>query len=110
MRSRPAAYGGGKDDAVSGSITLEYTERAFVDAYLEQLDLSLVLTFEGTQEIADGVLPMLQVSVPLLRLNGDVPTSNGGDVITVQHQFVGLSGSTAPEPIYAVYRSLDAAP
>lgn len=110
MRSRPAAYGGGKDDAVSGSITLEYTERAFVEAYLNQDDLSLLLTFEGTKEIAAGIVPMLQLGIPLVRLNGDVPTSNGGDVVTVQHQFVGLAGPVAPEPVYAVYRSLDATP
>lgn len=109
-RSRPAAYRGGAGDAISGSLTLEYSSRTFVDAYLAQADLSLILTFQGTQEIAEGIVPVLQLVVPLVRLDGDVPTSNDGDVITVQHRFTGLSGAIAPEPVYAVYRSLDTAP
>lgn len=105
-RTRPAAYTGGKDDAISGSFTVEYTGREFVDAYLAQADLSAILTFEGPTEIATGVKPVLQFAVPLIRLNGDLPTGNGGEVITVQHEFTGLTPA-AGEPIYAVYRSLD---
>lgn len=107
-RTRPAAFTGGKQDAISGSVTLEYTTRDFVDAYLDQEDLVALLTFEGPQEIAAGVVPALQLAVPLVRLDGDLPTGNNGDVITVQHGFTGLT-PVAGEPVYAVYRSLDTA-
>jgi hypothetical protein len=106
-RSRPAAYTGMKADALGGSVTVEYTDRTFVDAYLDQADLSMVLTFEGPEEIAAGVVPVLQIAYPLVRLDGDLPTGNKGDVITVQHSLVGLTPSTGAEPVYAVYRSLD---
>ncbi|WP_066586308.1 phage tail tube protein [Cellulomonas timonensis] len=107
-RSRPAALAGGKDDAVTGSFTAEYTGRDFVDAYLDQEDLSLVLTFEGPT-IATDVRALLQIAVPLARLDGDLPTGNGGDVITVSHPFKGYTPE-AGQPVYAVYRSLDTAP
>lgn len=108
MRSRAAAYAGGKADAVGGSFTIEYTDRTLVDAYLAQTDLSVILTFEGPVEIATGILPCLQIAVPLARLDGDLPTGNKGDVITVQHPFAGLAPASG-EPVYAVYRSLDTA-
>ena len=107
-RSRPAALIGGKEDVVGGSFTVEYSDRDFVDAYLDQADMSLILKFEGPAEIAAGYLPTLQVAVPLIRLDGDLPTGNGGDVITVQHPWTGLAPASG-EPVYAVYRSLDTA-
>ncbi|QIK83110.1 phage tail tube protein [Sanguibacter sp. HDW7] len=107
-RSRPAAYGGGRDDAVSGSFEVEYTGRDFVDAYRDQAELSMILEFQGPAEIATGEYPLLQISVPTIYLDGDLPTGNGGDVITVSHDWTGLQGSD-PEPVYAVYRSLDTA-
>lgn len=106
-RSRPAAFVGGKDDAVGGSFEVEYTGREFVDAYRDQVELTMILEFEGPAEIAAGVRPLLQIAVPSIFLDGDLPTGNGGDVITVSHDWTGLQG-TDPEPVYAVYRSLDA--
>ena len=105
-RSRPAAVTGGKDDAVTGSFEVEYTGRDFVDAYRDQAELSLILEFQGPAEIATGECPLLQIAVPTLYLDGDLPVGNGGDVITVSHDWTGLQG-TDPEPVYAVYRSLD---
>lgn len=109
MRSRKAAYKGGADDAIGGSFTVEYTGRDFVEAYLDQEDLSLILNLEGPTDIVAGVKPLLQIAVPLLRLDGDLPTGNGGDVITVQHAFTGLQPASG-EPIHVVYRSADSAP
>jgi hypothetical protein len=108
-RSRPAAYMGGKNDAVGGQLTMEYTSRDMVDAYLDQAELCLILTFEGPTEIAPGIKPTLQIAVPSIFLDGDLPEPNGGDVITVQHDWTGLQG-TDPQPVYAVYRSADTAP
>lgn len=107
-RTRPAAYTGGKDDAISGSFEIEYTGRDLVDAYLDQEQLTMLLQFEGPAEIAAGVKPLLQIAVPAIFLDGDLPTGNGGDVITVSHDWTGLQGSD-PEPVYAVYRTLDTA-
>jgi len=108
-RSRPAAYMGGKADGVGGSFVMEYTNRDMVDAYLDQEELSMVLTFEGPTEIAAGEKPTLQIAVPSIYLDGDLPEPNGGDVITVSHDWTGLQG-TDPQPVYAVYRSADTAP
>lgn len=107
-RSRPAAYTGGAEEVISGSFEIEYTGRDLVDAYLAQDELCMVLNFEGPAEIATGIKPVLQIAVPSLFLNGELPQPNGGDVITVEHEWTGLQG-TDPEPVYAVYRSLDTA-
>lgn len=107
-RSRPGALKGVAPDAVGGTLTAEYTDDALVAAYLEQDDVALVLNFAGTAEIDAGVLPLLQFAVPLIRLSGDVPVSNKGDVITVAHAFAGLAPDSG-QPITAVYRSLDTA-
>jgi hypothetical protein len=108
-RSRPAAYMGGKADGVGGSLTMEYTSRDLVDAYLDQAELCMLLTFEGPTEIAVGEKPTLQIAVPSVFLDGDLPEPNGGDVITTSHDWTGLQG-TDPQPVYAVYRSADTEP
>lgn len=116
LRTRPAAYTGVKEDALGGSVTVEYTGREYVDAYLDQADLSLLLTFEGPDLNEDDdpdAVPVpaavLQLALPLVRLSGDLPVGNGGDVITVQHGFGGFTPATGAEPLYVVYRSLDTA-
>lgn len=108
-RTRAAAYTGGKADAVGGSFELEYTNRDLVDAYLAQTELCMLLTFEGPDVIASGLKPTLQIAVPSIYLDGDLPEPNGGDVITTSHDWTGLQG-TDPQPVYAVYRAADTAP
>ena len=105
-RSRPGAVGIAE---ITGSLTIEYDTTAITDAVLEQQGLALVLTFEGPTPIGESDLrPVVQIVVPEIQLEGDLPKSNGGDVITHSSDFVGLD-SLVPgqEPLYIVYRSAD---
>jgi len=79
------------------------------DAYLAQTDLALLLTFTHTAVIGVGALtPLLQVWVPLIRLEGELPKSGGGSVISQSIDFTGLD-DLVHAPIAVVYRSTDVA-
>lgn len=108
QRSRPAAVGLAE---ITGSLTIEYDTTAITEAVLEQQGLALVLTFQGPTPIgASGLRPVVQIVVPEIKLEGDLPKSNGGDVITHATDFVGLDSLTpGQEPFYLVYRSADLA-
>ncbi|WP_309129478.1 phage tail tube protein [Microbacterium sp.] len=105
-RSRPGAVGLAE---ITGSLTVEYDTTLITEAVLEQKGLALVLTFQGPSDIGDsGLRPVVQIVVPEIKLEGDLPKSNGGDVITHSSDFVGLDPLVpGQEPIYLVYRSAD---
>lgn len=93
---------------IKGSVTAEFDSNTLRDAWLNQTPLSLTLTLQTATAITTGVYPTIQVYVPIIKLEGDIPMSNGGDVITQSIDFTGLfDGST--EPIYLVYRTEDTA-
>jgi hypothetical protein len=108
QRSRPAAVGLAE---ITGSLTIEYDTTAITQAVIDQQGLALVLTFEGPTDIgASGLRPVVQIVIPEIKLEGDLPKSNGGDVITHSSDFVGLDPLVpGQEPFYLVYRSADLA-
>ncbi|WP_353809159.1 phage tail tube protein [Agromyces sp. SYSU T00194] len=93
---------------ISGSITVDYTSNALRDAFIAQDDLALMLTFQHPVEIDTGVYPTVQVVVPNIRLDGDIPTDNNGAPISLQLPFTGL-GVTGSQPIYFVVRTAETA-
>lgn len=105
-RSRPAAVGLAE---ITGSLTIEYDTTEITEAVLEQHGLALVLTFQGPTPIGATTLrPIVQIVVPEIKLEGDLPKSNGGDVITHSSDFLGLDPLVpGQEPFYLVYRSAD---
>jgi hypothetical protein len=96
---------------ITGTLTAEYDSTDLLDAYLDDEDLTFLLEFELPRELDTGIYATLQVHIPLIRLDGEIPKSNGGDVITQSIPFVGLDSLAASTAhIYAVYRSTDTAP
>lgn len=105
-RTRRAAIGAGK---ITGKLGAEFDSVTLRDAYLAQDDLALLLTFTHTATIGVGALtPLLQVWIPLIRLEGELPKSAGGSVISQSIDFTGLDDLTNA-PITVVYRSTDTA-
>lgn len=86
--------------SITGTLTAEYDSDVLRDAYLAQTDLALVLTFASTVAISAGVFPTIQVTIPNIRLEGELPKSAGGDVVTQSIGFTGLDNRTAPHPFY----------
>lgn len=84
----------------SGTVTAEYDSNTLRDAYKNQTDLALVLTFQGTVAISGSNYPTLQVVIPDIRLEGEMPKPNGGKVITQSIPFTVLDNRVAASPIY----------
>lgn len=106
-RSRKPATG---VSALTGSVTAEYDSTTLRDAYLNQTDLALVLTLSGTTVIGTGSdVPGLQIYIPNIRLEGEIPKAAGGDVITQSIDWTGLDNLSAT-PLTIAYVSTDTAP
>lgn len=96
--------------ALTGNVTAEYDATTLRDAYVNQTDLALVLTFTGSTVIGTGSdNPGLQIYIPDIRLEGEIPKAAGGDVITQSIDFTGLDNLSAT-PITVSYVSTDTAP
>lgn len=92
---------------ISGRLDVEYDSATFRDAVLNETPMSLVLTYTG------GALSTgnetLQVILPEIKLDGELPKSNGGDLIMQPIAFKGLDNLTAAQPIWVVTRTADSA-
>jgi Phage tail tube protein len=101
-RSRKQAVG---TRAITGSITAEWDAATLRDAYLAQTDLALVFTLQtgattGGTVISGAIYPALQFTIPIVRLEGEIPKSNGGEPVTLSIDFTGLDGGVAAHPLY----------
>lgn len=86
--------------SVSGTLTAEYDSNVLRDAYLNQTPLALVLQFEHAVEIAAGHKPTIEITIPVISLEGDVPKVNGGAPVTQAIAFTALDGGVAAHPFY----------
>lgn len=97
QRGRKPALG---ERSISGTMTAEYDSTVLRDAYLNQTDLALVLTFAHTTAITGAYYPTIQITIPNIRLDGELPKAAGGDVVTQSIDFTGLDNRTAAHPMY----------
>jgi hypothetical protein len=92
---------------ITGKMDVEFTDTTMRAAVLADTPMSLVLTYTG------GALSTgnetLQVIVPEIKLEGELPKSNGGDLPIQSVSFTGLDNLTAAQPIWVVTRTADAA-
>lgn len=86
--------------AVSGNLVAEYDTNVLRDAWLAGTQLSLVLTFATTSAIVAANFPTLQITIPSIKLRGEIPLANGGDVVTQSIDFEAFDGGVAAQPIY----------
>ncbi len=93
----------------TGSFTAELTAATLRDYYLNQTSLQIVLTFTSEQAITGGAFATLQVVIPALVLEGEVPTANGGDIVEMDIDFTVLDGEVAASPLYLVMVTADTA-
>jgi hypothetical protein len=92
---------------ISGSLNLDYDSTTFRDAFIADTPINLVLTWTGGA-LSTG-LETLQVIVPEIKFDGQLPNPNKTDRIAVPMPFTGLDNLTAAQPIWVVTRSSDAA-
>lgn len=96
---------------VKGKITAEYDSTTFRDAVRDQTPLAIVATFQAAAaaDITAGNKPTFQIVVPDIRFEGELPKSNGGDVITQSIDWTGFDGLVAPHALYIATRTGDTA-
>ncbi len=94
---------------VKGTMTIEYDVQTYLNAYLNQTPLAVVLTFTSATVISAGVSPVLQVCIPLVMLEGDTPNATNG-VVKQTVPFTVLDPATSGvAPLYVVLRTADTA-
>lgn len=94
---------------IKGKITAEYDSLTLRDALRDNTALALVATFAATAaaDITAGNKPTLQIMLPDIRFDGELPKSNGGDVITQSLDFQAYENLVAAEAIYVAVRTGD---
>lgn len=106
QRNRVSAYGLRK---WTGSFTAEFQDVSKCDWYLNQTSLNLLLTFTSATAITGGAFATLQIAIPCLVLEGDVPVSNGGKVVETDFKFTVLDAEVAAYPLYIAQVTADTA-
>lgn len=79
----------------TGKITAEFDTTTLRDAFVAQTDLAMVLTFQTTNQISAGVYPTIQVVLPDIRLDSELPKSNGGAPVVLSMPYTVLDNLVA---------------
>jgi len=85
---------------LTGKLTAEYDANTFRDAFLAQTNFALVLHFEHNSIISGAIKPGLQITIPVIRLDGELPKAVSDGVVTQEIGFTMLDGQVATHPIY----------
>lgn len=87
--------------SLTGTLTAEYSDNVLRDAFMNQSDIALVITLQRQDiPIVSTTYPTFQIVIPLVRLEGELPKANGGDVVTQSIGFTMLDGGVATHPVY----------
>lgn len=97
----------GQADA-KGKVTAEYRDTVLRDAYLAQTPLALTLTFTSPSLIGTSANPVLQIHIPEIRLEGELPKSAAGSPVKQSIDFTVLDGLVAASPVYVALVTTDA--
>ena len=92
---------------ITGELMIEYDSTTYRDLVLNDGALTILVQFTGAA-LSTGV-ETLQVIIPEVKLNGELPKANGTDLIVQSIKFDGLDNLTAAQPIWVVTRTSDAA-
>lgn len=92
--------------AITGKMTAEYFDNSLPEAILDDAPLSLLLTYTGAPLGANS--EALQICVPSVRCETELPKSNAGEIILNQMAFTALDDLTNP-PLQVVQRTAEEA-
>ena len=87
---------------VSGTVTVEHEGATFVDAIQNETPMLLIVTLTNGTDV-------LQIAVPEVKLDGDLPTAGSPERVTHGLNFAGLDNLTAAQPLWIATRSADTA-
>jgi hypothetical protein len=89
-----------------GSATVEYADTTFRDAVLN--DTSMALMFQYTGAALSTGVETVQLILPEVRFDSELPKTNGTDLITAVDEVRVLDNEVAAQPIWLVIRTSDA--
>lgn len=92
---------------ITGKLDIEYDSTTFRDAVLAETPMALVLTY--TAGALSTGNETLQIIIPEIKFESELPKVNGTDLIIQSMSFTGLDNLTAAQPIWVVTRTADAA-
>jgi hypothetical protein len=93
---------------ITGKLDVEYDSATFRDALIADTPLALVLTWTTATALSAGV-ETLQVVLPEIKFDGELPKANGTELITPGMSFTVLDNLTAAQPMWVVCRTSDSA-
>jgi hypothetical protein len=93
---------------ITGKMTVEYDSSTWANNFVNDTSFPLLITVAGSQISASGKFEGLQIALPDVRIDSDLPNASQGGLITVDLSFTVLDNLTAAQPIYFVYTTADA--
>lgn len=93
---------------IKGKLTLEYDSTTWTTDYLNDTELSLLLEFDTGVSLSTDT-ERLQIAIPAIKLNGEVPKANKGELVTIDCDFEVLDKLDGNPPIQLVLRTADTA-
>lgn len=105
-RSRKGAVGIAE---VKGKLTAEYDSTTLRDAVANQTPLALRADFQANTDITAGNKPTIQLTLPEIRFESELPKVSGPDVTTQSLDFTAFDGLVAAHAMYLAVRTADTA-
>jgi hypothetical protein len=96
---------------ISGKFTAEFDAVTYRDLFLSNTAVSATLTFTTSTLLQATVYNTLQIVIPNLKLDGDIPNATTDGVITLDVPFTVLDGGVpGVSPVTIILRNLDTVP
>lgn len=93
---------------ITGSIEVAHDSTTMRAAYAADTALPITLTLTSAEALSAG-FATFQVTLPECRLNGPLPKSNNGQIISVTYEFEAYDNQVAAQPMYVCFRTADTA-
>lgn len=92
---------------ITGKLDVEYDATTFRDAVINDTPMALILTWSAGA-LSTG-LETLQVVIPEIKFDSEMPKTNGGQLVKQSLSFEGLDNLSAAQPMWVVMRTADSA-
>ena len=92
--------------SITGKFVAEYDQTTLRDAFLGDTSSSLLLTFTGGS-LSSGS-ETFAISLPCVRLDGQLPNGKKGELVTIEHSFTVLD-NLSNAPMQVCFRTSDSA-
>lgn len=93
---------------ITGTLNIDFADTTWVANILTRSSLSFIGTWKTSTALGSDY-ETFQVVIPAIKLNGKMPFSNSGELITQTIDFSGYSNQVSTQPIWVISRTSDTA-